>query len=190
MFSLFDHSSPVLYKVVFSLAVANSGMNPIIYAWKNKNFRCAFALILSCKNPDMAYREELHFRNQISHNSNRRVASPKIEVVVANKTIFTARSDSEGALSSDRENQCSSYSSGDPPLKNGHPNSYSVNSHSVDVVATVTGKHFGSILTEFDVDGQQQEDSLERCQRNASGSNAFSSSSSTGTEITDDSFEP
>lgn len=32
--------------------MANSGMNPIIYAWKNRNFRRAFGHLLRCKAPD------------------------------------------------------------------------------------------------------------------------------------------
>lgn len=32
--------------------MANSGMNPIIYAWKNTNFRRAFGRFLKCKRPD------------------------------------------------------------------------------------------------------------------------------------------
>lgn len=40
------------YKVAFALAVANSGMNPFIYAWKNTNFRKAFQKILHFKPPN------------------------------------------------------------------------------------------------------------------------------------------
>lgn len=32
--------------------MANSGMNPIIYAWKNRNFRRAFSQLLRCNPPD------------------------------------------------------------------------------------------------------------------------------------------
>lgn len=52
IFKFLEHSSPTLYKGAFSLAMANSGMNPVIYAWKNSNFRGAFSRLLKCKGPD------------------------------------------------------------------------------------------------------------------------------------------
>ncbi|XP_037938790.1 histamine H2 receptor [Teleopsis dalmanni] len=52
-------TSPSLYRVAFSLAITNSGLNPIIYAWKNSNFRRAFAQLLRCRNP-----------NECTHNTN------------------------------------------------------------------------------------------------------------------------
>lgn len=36
----------------FTLAMSNSAMNPLIYAWKNTNFRSAFINLLKCKSPD------------------------------------------------------------------------------------------------------------------------------------------
>ncbi|XP_015595315.1 D(2)-like dopamine receptor [Cephus cinctus] len=45
-------ASPVVYKSMFSLAMANSGMNPMIYAWKNKNFRKAFQKLLHFQSPN------------------------------------------------------------------------------------------------------------------------------------------
>ncbi|XP_055626771.1 histamine H2 receptor [Toxorhynchites rutilus septentrionalis] len=50
--TIFEHSSPTAYKAVFSLAMANSMMNPLIYAWKNTNFRYAFSQLLRCRKPD------------------------------------------------------------------------------------------------------------------------------------------
>ncbi|XP_054731197.1 histamine H2 receptor [Anastrepha obliqua] len=41
-----------LYKMAFSLAMFNSAMNPIIYCWKNTNFRRAYWRLLRCKNPN------------------------------------------------------------------------------------------------------------------------------------------
>ncbi|XP_072397022.1 D(1A) dopamine receptor-like [Diabrotica undecimpunctata] len=41
-----------LYEVFFNLAMTNSCMNPLIYAWKNKNFRKAFLNLLKCHHPD------------------------------------------------------------------------------------------------------------------------------------------
>lgn len=52
IFDLFEQNSPTLYKAVFSLAMANSMMNPVIYAWKNTNFRHAFTKLLTCRKPD------------------------------------------------------------------------------------------------------------------------------------------
>ncbi|XP_014477332.1 PREDICTED: octopamine receptor 1 [Dinoponera quadriceps] len=45
-------STDIWYKVTFALALANSGMNPLIYAWKNTSFRRAFQRILRLKSPN------------------------------------------------------------------------------------------------------------------------------------------
>lgn len=52
IFQFAANSSPIYYKATFSLAMANSGMNPIIYAWKNRTFRRAFIHLLRCRTPD------------------------------------------------------------------------------------------------------------------------------------------
>ncbi|XP_016845621.1 histamine H2 receptor [Nasonia vitripennis] len=44
--------SPTLYRVMFSIAMSNSGINPIIYAWKNPSFRRAFQRLLRLRSPD------------------------------------------------------------------------------------------------------------------------------------------
>lgn len=46
------HTTSLLYKAAFSLAMTNSALNPIIYSWKNSNFRRAFAQLLHCKSPN------------------------------------------------------------------------------------------------------------------------------------------
>ncbi|XP_071578024.1 histamine H2 receptor-like isoform X2 [Temnothorax nylanderi] len=46
------NSMTLWYKSTFALAVANSAMNPFIYAWKNTNFRKAFQKILHFKSPN------------------------------------------------------------------------------------------------------------------------------------------
>ncbi|XP_012532915.1 histamine H2 receptor isoform X1 [Monomorium pharaonis] len=46
------NSMTIWYKSTFALAIANSGMNPFIYAWKNTNFRKAFQKILHFKSPN------------------------------------------------------------------------------------------------------------------------------------------
>lgn len=45
-------STLICYRTTFSLAIANSGVNPIIYAWKNKIFRRAFQKMLHFKSPN------------------------------------------------------------------------------------------------------------------------------------------
>lgn len=52
IFNFNSNNSLRYYKAAFSLAMANSGMNPLIYAWKNRNFRRAFSHLLHCKAPD------------------------------------------------------------------------------------------------------------------------------------------
>lgn len=52
IFHFAANSSPIYYKAAFSLAMANSGMNPVIYAWKNRTFRRAFIHLLRCRTPD------------------------------------------------------------------------------------------------------------------------------------------
>ncbi|XP_023287772.1 alpha-1A adrenergic receptor-like [Orussus abietinus] len=51
-FDWHQKASPTLYKAMFSLAMANSGMNPMIYAWKNANFRKAFFRLLRFQSPN------------------------------------------------------------------------------------------------------------------------------------------
>jgi len=43
-------SSSMIYKTTFSLAIANSALNPIIYSWKNSGFRRAYAQTLCCRS--------------------------------------------------------------------------------------------------------------------------------------------
>lgn len=50
--SAYGAHDQILYKAVFSLAVANSGINPVIYAWKNTGFRRAFLRLLRFQTPD------------------------------------------------------------------------------------------------------------------------------------------
>lgn len=52
MFKIVENSSARTYKACFALAMSNSGMNPLIYAWKNTAFRKAFGRLLRCKMPD------------------------------------------------------------------------------------------------------------------------------------------
>lgn len=74
IFKFLENSSPTIYKAAFSLAMANSGMNPIIYAWKNTNFRRAFGRLLKCKAPDSvdpiqnSMRSNLHRKSSSLHH--------------------------------------------------------------------------------------------------------------------------
>lgn len=52
IYRMIENSSPVAYMAAFTLAMSNSAMNPLIYAWKNSNFRQAFCNLLKCKSPD------------------------------------------------------------------------------------------------------------------------------------------
>lgn len=57
MFSHRERGSPTIYKATFSLAMVNSGMNPMIYAWKNCGLRAAFGRMLRGRHPDHAYEQ-------------------------------------------------------------------------------------------------------------------------------------
>ncbi|EDS38236.1 g-protein coupled receptor [Culex quinquefasciatus] len=100
IFNFFDYNSPVLYKAVFSLAMANSMMNPVIYAWKNTNFRDAFKQLLTCRKPDQldgpqtgtghrsrsSRKQDSSRSNQdsgILHNRNRPVSQDSVESIAA-----------------------------------------------------------------------------------------------------------
>lgn len=52
VFDFYKKSTPIIYKITFSLVMANSGMNPMIYAWKNSNFRKAFQRLLHFQSPN------------------------------------------------------------------------------------------------------------------------------------------
>lgn len=70
IFKFAANSSPTYYKAAFSLAMANSGMNPIIYAWKNRTFRRAFSHLLRCKAPDSrALIDDENARNNLKRKS-------------------------------------------------------------------------------------------------------------------------
>lgn len=59
----------MIYESTFTLAMANSGINPAIYAWKNKGFRRAFLRLLRCKNPNLS-------ENHFSYNYTRKTSKP------------------------------------------------------------------------------------------------------------------
>lgn len=51
IFKIF-HITALVYNAAFSLAMTNSAMNPIVYAWKSLSFRKAFFSLLHCKSPN------------------------------------------------------------------------------------------------------------------------------------------
>lgn len=187
IFSLIDHSSPVLYKCAFSLAMANSGMNPIIYAWKNKNFRLAFGLLLRCKNPDIAYRNDCHFpsnRQRRGGDDAPNATATKRNGRCGNKPIATITSGSaSSSASSDRESHCSSHED------HGEQDAVSADSHSVvvmdQIIVPVRGQ---GMLTREMVEGRRYEEIVPECRRHCPTSGGDSMESS-GTEITDDSSD-
>lgn len=52
IYKISGNNSAIAYMAAFTLAMSNSAMNPVIYAWKNSNFRQAFTNLLKCKSPD------------------------------------------------------------------------------------------------------------------------------------------
>lgn len=62
--------SHMLYEVAFTLAMANSGMNPMIYAWKNTNFRKAFWCLLRCRNPNSSSYNNSFITNHVPSKKN------------------------------------------------------------------------------------------------------------------------
>lgn len=71
----------ILYMVVLSVAKINSGINPVIYAWKNRDFRKAFMRLLRCKNPN--YRNNDVKLRQVSTSS----ASDKKQVKTISRGV-------------------------------------------------------------------------------------------------------
>ncbi|CAH1367208.1 unnamed protein product [Tenebrio molitor] len=55
----------LLYEIAFTMAVCNSGMNPVIYAWKNSNFREAFWCLLTCHSPNDATKKINYITNHV-----------------------------------------------------------------------------------------------------------------------------
>lgn len=62
--------SQLLYESAFILAMANSAMNPIIYAWKNTNFRKAFSCLVRCRNPNVCSHDNSFITNHVPSKKN------------------------------------------------------------------------------------------------------------------------
>lgn len=82
IYRLIESSSAVAYMAAFTLAMSNSAMNPLIYAWKNSNFRHAFINLLKCRSPDalepsQSMRSNLHRKSSSTqHQENLSGAFP------------------------------------------------------------------------------------------------------------------
>lgn len=81
IYKLFENSSAVAYMAAFTLAMSNSAMNPLIYAWKNTNFRNAFINLLKCKSPDtlepsQSMRSNLHRKSSSAQHQDQLGAFP------------------------------------------------------------------------------------------------------------------
>lgn len=68
IFNYSQHGSPTVYKAAFTLAISNSGINPLIYAWKNTGLRTAFGRLLRFRHPDQpaAYKSSTNRRRRSS----------------------------------------------------------------------------------------------------------------------------
>ncbi|XP_065171751.1 histamine H2 receptor-like [Atheta coriaria] len=66
-------SLPEVYEAVFTLAVSNSWMNPLIYAWKSKNYRNAFWCLLKCKSPRNLNKEPNFITDHIPGDKSRKI---------------------------------------------------------------------------------------------------------------------
>lgn len=67
VFKFYETSNQRFYKAAFCLAMANSGVNPLIYAWKNAAFRKAFGKLLRCQKPDFAVQEPVESARSTVH---------------------------------------------------------------------------------------------------------------------------
>lgn len=67
-FSRPKRTSP-FYEITFTLAITNSGLNPIVYAWKNSNFRKTFICLIKCTKPDNIVNSNQYITNHVPNNS-------------------------------------------------------------------------------------------------------------------------
>lgn len=113
MFEIVENRSPAVYKICFTLAMANSGINPLIYAWKNTAFRKAFGRLLRCKMPDTQEPVE-----SIRSNVHR-----KSSAMMANNDMFNcSRAEMMGTPTSrGRHNSTDTDSAFDPIPMDGQP---------------------------------------------------------------------
>ncbi|XP_017781883.1 PREDICTED: D(2) dopamine receptor B [Nicrophorus vespilloides] len=67
-----NFESYLLYEATFTMAVMNSCMNPVIYAWKNKNFRKAFGCMLRCRSPRTLNQEPNYITDHVPSGKTKR----------------------------------------------------------------------------------------------------------------------
>ncbi|XP_018340326.1 PREDICTED: histamine H2 receptor [Trachymyrmex septentrionalis] len=90
-------SLTIWYKSTFALAIANSGMNPFIYAWKNTNFRKAFQKILHFKSPNSNFNSSFKI-----YLEKQRKLNNQVDVQDSQRTS-TGRNNNSHKCSSDRQ---------------------------------------------------------------------------------------
>uniref|UniRef100_A0A1B6EET2 G-protein coupled receptors family 1 profile domain-containing protein n=3 Tax=Clastoptera arizonana TaxID=38151 RepID=A0A1B6EET2_9HEMI len=63
--------SPMAYKVVLSLAISSSAINPLIYAWKNREFKRTFGHMVRCRTVSHSVQQERTSldKNPLNRNS-------------------------------------------------------------------------------------------------------------------------
>lgn len=77
----------LLYEIAFTLAVCNSGMNPVIYAWKNSNFREAFWCLLTCHSPNNSTKKTNYITNHVPSSKKSSIANGGHDNIVAQTEI-------------------------------------------------------------------------------------------------------
>lgn len=97
-----DKSTSTLYHLMFWMAMCNSGVNPLIYAWKNSSFRKAFKRLLKFKSPNCndyntSFINYLKKQNELKKRERDREACSEFKPVVFLRTI-SARIDKEEAV--------------------------------------------------------------------------------------------
>lgn len=66
-----DLISPTIYKAVLTLAISSSAVNPLIYAWKNAEFKRTFGHMMRCRTASHSLQYE---RSSAEKNANRNSA--------------------------------------------------------------------------------------------------------------------
>lgn len=63
-----DLVSPTTYKAVLTLAISSSAVNPLIYAWKNAEFKRTFGHMMRCRTASQSLQHE---RSSVEKSANR-----------------------------------------------------------------------------------------------------------------------
>lgn len=171
MFKILENRSPGVYKVCFTLAMSNSGINPLIYAWKNTAFRRAFGRLLRCKMPD----------TQEPVESIRSTAHRKSSAMMQNNDMFNcSRAEMMGTPTSrGRHNSTDTDSAFDPIPMDGPPRGSISDS---GVVVMIKHPRLSSISSEH---RQSQNTISEELISNHTTMVTFSSSQDNDSELND-----